>query len=372
LLCSPVERPMVVAAETIGPTMTRNLSAGPWSVSVVMPAYNVGPVVATAIESVVAQTHGAHEIIVVDDASQDDTGAVVRNLAAANPRIKLISLEENGGVSHARNVAIEQASGEWIAILDADDAWEPQRLETLLKIAEDTGADFVADNLQIYDLAAKSVSRTTFTVPWRTHVLTTRDMFSNHIPGISRRFSHGHLKPILRRSFIESNHITYDESMRFSSDSKIYAEIMLSGAKAVLCGEAMYIYTQPIGDLTGAASPYTRTQYSRFGRVAQSIDELSQKYAAVITPQVAQAMRERRRYLWNVHLGIVAGAKRREGRYLAYALDLLTKPGLVMFLLSALPRKFSAWRLRQIWRRSSAAGGLTIPVEGPPRRRIGR
>ena len=341
--------------------MTRNSSAGHLSVSVVTPAYNVGPVVATAIESVVAQTHGAHEIIVVDDASQDDTAAVVRDLAAANRRIKLVSLQENGGVSHARNVAIEEASGEWIAILDADDAWEPQRLETLLKIAEDTGADFVADNFQIYDLAAKAVSRTAFNVPWRTHVLMTRDMFSNHVPGISRRFSHGHLKPILRRAFLDSHQIIYDESMRLSSDLKIYAEIMLSGAKAVLCSEAMYIYTQPIGDLTGAASPYTRTQYSRFGRVAQSIDELSEKYAAVITPEIAQAMKERRRYLWNVHLGIVAGDKRREGRYLAYALDLLTKPGLVMFLLSALPRKFSAWRLRQLWRAAQPRAGWRLP-----------
>ena len=330
--------------------VTDEPSAGPASVSVIIPSFNVAEVIATAIASVLGQTHPAHEIIVIDDASRDDTAQIVSRLSHAEPRIKLISLKENGGVSHARNCGIAQASGEWIAILDADDAWERPRLETLLKIAKDEAADFVADNFQIYDVSAKMTSRNAFDVNWHTHRLEVEDIFVNHIPGISRKFSHGHLKPLVRRSFIEKNNIIYDETMRFSSDSKFYAEILLSGGKAMLCSLAMYVYSQPFGELTGAASPYSRTPYSRFGRVAQSVDELKEKYAATITPQVARAMSQRRRYLWNVHLGIVAGQKRRTGRYLAYALDVITQPSLALFLLSTIPRRFLGWRRRQAWR----------------------
>ena len=97
-------------------------------VSVVIPTYNSGPLVVEAVASVLSQTRSADEIIVVDDGSTDDTA---ERLAAFGPRVRYI-WEENGGVSAARNRGVDEAAGDWIAFLDADDVWHPRKLEIQL------------------------------------------------------------------------------------------------------------------------------------------------------------------------------------------------------------------------------------------------
>jgi glycosyltransferase involved in cell wall biosynthesis len=94
-------------------------------VSIVIPAYNASAYIVEAIESVLAQTVSPAEIIVVDDGSTDNTAAV---LEPYQNRIRYI-YQENAGVSAARNRAIEAANGDFIAFLDADDVWHPQKLE---------------------------------------------------------------------------------------------------------------------------------------------------------------------------------------------------------------------------------------------------
>src|SRR5690606_20987586 len=93
-------------------------------VSVVIPAYNVGPHIAEAIESVLAQDYPQVEIVVVDDGSKDDTAEVV---ATRYPQVSLIR-KENGGAATARNAGIRAARGEFVAFLDADDIWLPGKL----------------------------------------------------------------------------------------------------------------------------------------------------------------------------------------------------------------------------------------------------
>lgn len=97
-------------------------------VSVVIPTYNRGYLLPRALESVLAQTRPAEEIIVVDDGSTDDT---VDWVAHHYPEIQLVS-QENRGVSAARNRAIEMARQGWIALLDSDDEWQPTKLERQL------------------------------------------------------------------------------------------------------------------------------------------------------------------------------------------------------------------------------------------------
>jgi glycosyltransferase involved in cell wall biosynthesis len=94
-------------------------------ISVVIPTYNRAKVVPKALESVFSQTFSPAEIIVVDDGSKDDTRGV---LASYGNRIKAIS-QENGGLSAARNTGILAASSEWVAFLDDDDEYVPERLE---------------------------------------------------------------------------------------------------------------------------------------------------------------------------------------------------------------------------------------------------
>jgi len=96
-------------------------------ISVIMPAYNVQAYISQAIESVIQQSLTNWELIIVDDGSRDNTrDRIVPFLK--DKRIRLVT-RENSGVSRARNCAIQRASGNWIAFLDADDRWLPDKLE---------------------------------------------------------------------------------------------------------------------------------------------------------------------------------------------------------------------------------------------------
>lgn len=122
-------------------------------VSVVMPAHDAGATVGAAVESALAQSMPELELIVVDDGSGDDTAEVVESIA--DPRLALLR-QDCGGPGAARNAGIRRASGEWIALLDADDIWLPHKLERQLEALEaapgagaaQSGAWFVDERLE--------------------------------------------------------------------------------------------------------------------------------------------------------------------------------------------------------------------------------
>ncbi|MFD1720154.1 glycosyltransferase family 2 protein [Amnibacterium endophyticum] len=107
------------------------------SVSVVVPAYDSCETVEAAIRSALNQTVPPLEVLVVDDASSDATAAVVERIARDEPAVRLVRLPANAGVSAARNTGIGLARGRWIALLDADDVWLPDKLEVQLAFAAD-------------------------------------------------------------------------------------------------------------------------------------------------------------------------------------------------------------------------------------------
>jgi glycosyltransferase involved in cell wall biosynthesis len=102
-------------------------------VSVVIPAHNAAATIARAVESVLAQSLACDEIIVVDDGSTDDTASIVRSFAMARTLI----LSKCSGAAAARNLGIEQAQGEFIAFLDADDEWLPHKTERQVSVIAD-------------------------------------------------------------------------------------------------------------------------------------------------------------------------------------------------------------------------------------------
>lgn len=112
--------------------------------SVVIPVYNGAAFVARAVDSVLAQTWPAHEIIVVDDGSTDTTAQVVAELVARHPDCLRSIHQANTGVSAARNTGAQAATGDWLAFLDADDWFYPDRLEAHARfILDDSTLDFL-------------------------------------------------------------------------------------------------------------------------------------------------------------------------------------------------------------------------------------
>lgn len=110
-------------------------------VSIIMPSYNTARYIADSIRSVQAQTYGNWELLIVDDCSTDDTdGAVAPFLA--DGRIRYLKNAVNSGAAVSRNYALREAKGRWIAFLDSDDLWFPEKLERQLAFMEETGCHF--------------------------------------------------------------------------------------------------------------------------------------------------------------------------------------------------------------------------------------
>jgi glycosyltransferase involved in cell wall biosynthesis len=107
----------------------------PVVVSVIIPTYNRAQVVSQPIQSVLAQTFRDFEVIVVDDGSNDNTESVVK--AFCDPRVRYIRHEKNRGGSAARNTGIKAARGAYIAFLDSDDEWLPEKLQSQLDILQE-------------------------------------------------------------------------------------------------------------------------------------------------------------------------------------------------------------------------------------------
>ena len=110
------------------------------TISVIVPAYNIGPYLSRSLDSLLRQTVPNLEIIVVDDGSTDNTAAVMREYAEKSDKIRTIC-KENGGVTSARLRGVRESAGDWIAFMDGDDYVEPQMYARLLENAKSADAD---------------------------------------------------------------------------------------------------------------------------------------------------------------------------------------------------------------------------------------
>ena len=252
-------------------------------VSIVMPAYKAAGFIALAINSVRAQTLQDWELIIVDDCSPDDTADVAMAAAGGDPRIKLVRAEKNGGVARARNLGSAQATGEWIAVLDSDDAYEPTRLETLVARAERAGLDVIADDILL--------------VPFE-HLMGEGKPYIGREEGGLRRVDLvqwiegnligmktsmlGYLKPVVRRAFLEGHKVSYIPELRVAEDFWFVADLLASGARFGLHPAPLYRYAIRPSSLsrTRGGNVYTqmRSVYGPFiARYEGRLSEASQK-----------------------------------------------------------------------------------------------
>jgi glycosyltransferase involved in cell wall biosynthesis len=120
----------ILAHATLGSTAIKNL------VSIILPTYNRAHLLARAVRSVLQQTFSDWELRIVDDGSMDETAALAEEFVRSDSRVQYVR-QENRGVSAARNVAIFSTESPWIAFVDSDDEWLPNKLELQLKYAEE-------------------------------------------------------------------------------------------------------------------------------------------------------------------------------------------------------------------------------------------
>lgn len=147
--------------------------------SIIMPSYNCGRFVEETVCSVQAQTYQNWEIIFVDDCSTDDTMSIISNLRDEDDRISIYHNVQNSGAAISRNNALRQARGRWIAFLDSDDLWEPQKLEKQIRFMEENNYKF---SYTCYSEMDSDGKETGMVVSGPSHVTKT-GMFAYCWPG---------------------------------------------------------------------------------------------------------------------------------------------------------------------------------------------
>ena len=211
------------------------------SVCVIIAAHNAAATIRRAIVSALAQ-RAAGEVIVVDDASSDDTCSVAECSDDATGRLRIIRLERNAGPAAARNYALDQTLLPFVCVLDADDYMLPGRLERLVQEAE-AGYDLVADDLLLSRDGTDQVSESLFdAIPEVPDDIGLSAFVVGNLanPATPRR-ELGYLKPLIRRDFLEQRRVRYDATLRLGEDFILYATALANGARFKLLTTGGYV-----------------------------------------------------------------------------------------------------------------------------------
>ncbi|WP_172122484.1 glycosyltransferase family 2 protein [Devosia sp. 919] len=293
-------------------------------VSVVMANHCGAPFLATAIQSVLGQSHAKLELIVVDDASCDNSVEIIRSLAASDARLRLLALPQNCGPAAARNAGLDAAQGEWVAVVDADDLIEPDRLAQLLHLARAFQADIVADDLAFFMEGAAPHHRLLGGLELSEPTTITPEMLITEraaARGASVQF--GYLKPMIRRQFAKT--ARYNEQLRIGEDYELLLRLVLEGARLCVTPQSFYHYRRHSASLSHRLSTDTARA------MLQSHDDLARVYAAR-SPGIRAAF-ERRRQILSEQLAyehLVEALKQR--RFVPAANAVLRQPALLRHL----------------------------------------
>jgi glycosyltransferase involved in cell wall biosynthesis len=128
-------------------------------VSIITPSYNSEKFISKTIKSVLAQTYKKWEMIIVDDTSSDNSNEIIEAFVRNDKRIKLFKLKKNSGPAVTRNVAIQEAKGKYIAFLDADDLWKPNKLEDQIAFMKKNNIAFTYSSYNTIDEEGKSLDK---------------------------------------------------------------------------------------------------------------------------------------------------------------------------------------------------------------------
>ena len=192
-------------------------------VSIIMPAYNSEKHIRESIESVLSQSMEDWELLVIDDASQDETADIVQGYVHLDKRIRLFKNDRNIGTATSRNIGLDNSKAKWVAFLDSDDIWYSNKLERQLEIAEKEGAELVCSSYCIlYENTGKRVN---YRIPSK---ISYEKLLRENIIGCST---------VLIRSQLFKNRRFLAES--YHEDYVMWLSLLKSGCNAIGCDEVL-------------------------------------------------------------------------------------------------------------------------------------
>lgn len=196
-------------------------------ISIIMATYNAEKTIEQAINSVLNQTYPDFELLVVNDCSNDRTVELVEDIEAKDSRVRLISNAKNSGVSYTRKHGLEEAKGSWIAILDSDDAWAPEKLEKQINLQKRMNADLLFTGSAFMDSDGRPID-------WYLHApmeVTYRQLLKQNVLSNS--------SALVRKELYAKYYAAGDE---MHEDFAIWLSILKEGKKAYGVDEPMLIY----------------------------------------------------------------------------------------------------------------------------------
>lgn len=240
-------------------------------ISVVIPAYRAASFIDRAIDSALSQTGVAVEVIVVDDACPIGTGDAVEARYAGKDRLRVVRLSKNGGPAVARNAGFAAARGDWIAVLDADDAFMEGRLGRLLEQACAHQADVVADNICFYNAPLDKVSGPQVRSVLKPTQIDIHKLVDRGRPGTGE-LDFGLLKPMFSRAFVSRLLGPYPADIRHGEDFVLYCNILQSGGRFFVTPEPGYLWT-----LRSSGNSQTQIDYESQAEFARAQGESARR-----------------------------------------------------------------------------------------------
>lgn len=205
-------------------------------VSIITPAYNCEKFISQTIESVIAQTYTNWEMVIVNDKSTDNTENIIKKYVQKDRRIRLINHSENFGAAVARNTALENAEGRFIAFLDSDDLWKKEKLERQINFMLKNGYGFTFTAYEFMKLANEDKAK----VIWVPKSINYKQSLKNTIIGC--------LTVIIDRDVIGNFRMPL---IRMSQDHSTWLSILKKGYIAYSLNENLAEYRKNVESLSG-------------------------------------------------------------------------------------------------------------------------
>ncbi len=202
-------------------------------ISIIVPAYNVAPFIKRCINSITAQTYQNLEIIIVNDGSTDHTPEIISQLQQSDPRIQIIN-QQNFGVSTARNTGVKNASGNWLAFVDADDTIEKDFCQKMLSHAISERVDYVCSGYcRIFPRHTE-----VYNVSHNQKVLTT-SQFIKLLLSPQAGYGFVHMKLIKTKI---AKTVAFDQSLKVGEDTLYNIQLVSRIKKIAILEEPLYNY----------------------------------------------------------------------------------------------------------------------------------
>lgn len=218
-------------------------------ISIITPAYNAGRFLPEAVQSVEQQTFTDWEMIIVDDCSKDDTYKVACGFAKNDNRIKVIQHKINSGVAAARNTALDAATGDYIAFLDSDDKWMPEKLEMQLSFMERYNYALTYTSYQLFNSNTGQLER----IILAPKKMTARAIYGNTAIGC--------LTVIVNRKMVGTFHMPL---LNHTEDNCTWQEILNRGYVAYGMDEVLSLYREGNTSLTNSKKKAAMQQWQTY------------------------------------------------------------------------------------------------------------